>query len=99
GLSNLRHVDGSLHAAVNVQLAQEVLQSQAVHDRAEHAHVVRTGTIHATLGKFCTTEEVTAADDHCHLGAGTSNFCDLTSYIFYYIRINADLPTAEHFTA
>mgnify|MGYP000210903751 CR=1 FL=1 len=90
GLSNLAHRDSGLHAGGSTRLLQEVLQSQRVHYGAQHTHVVRARALHATLGKFCTAEEVTATNNDCYLYAATNNISDLFSYICEYIGINTD---------
>ena len=48
-LGDLAHRDRGLHPGLDALLLEEVLQRQAVHDRAEHAHVVGAGAVHAAL--------------------------------------------------
>ena len=57
-LGDLAHGDGALDTGFDAGLFQEVLEGEAVHDRAEHAHVVGAGTVHAALGQFGAAEEV-----------------------------------------
>ena len=57
-LGDLAHGDGALHTGFDAGLFREVLEGEAVHDRAEHAHVVGAGTVHAALGQFGAAEEV-----------------------------------------
>src|SRR5699024_12807382 len=66
GLGDLRHRNRRLDPRVASQLLEEVLQRQAVHHGAEHAHVIGTGAVHAELGQFGAAEEVAAADDYAH---------------------------------
>ena len=98
GLSDLRHLNGGLHAAVHALLLQEVLQGQAVHDRAEHAHVVGAGTVQAALLQLCTAEEIAAADDYGDFHAGLGNLRDLSRHVLHNVRVDADLAAAEHLT-
>ena len=70
-LGDLAHRDCRLHSRVDARLLQEILQRKAVHDGAEHAHVVGARAIEATLLQFRSAEEVSAADDHGNLYAGS----------------------------
>jgi hypothetical protein len=45
-------------------LDQKSCKRQAVHHRAEHAHVVGSGAVHPSLLQLRAAEEVAAADDH-----------------------------------
>src|SRR5699024_6323200 len=67
GLGDLPHRDRCLHPRDDPGFFQEVLQCEAVHHRAEHAHVVGTGPVHAPLGEFGAAEEIPAADDDRYL--------------------------------
>ena len=69
--------DAGGHAA----LLQEVLQRQAVHHRAEHAHVVRarSGRGRALL-QFGTAEEVAATDDDGDLRTGRHDLGNLVGH-------------------
>jgi regulator of sigma E protease len=49
-------------AGLHAGLLGEVLQGQAVHHGAQHAHVVCPGALHAALREFGTAEEVAATD-------------------------------------
>src|SRR5690606_39686620 len=61
GLGDLPHGDGGLHAGLDTHALQEVLEGQAVHHDAEHAHVVGAHAVHATLLQLSATEEVATA--------------------------------------
>ena len=69
GLGDLAHRDRGLHPGLDALLLEEVLQRQAVHDGAEHAHVVGAGAVHAALLQLGAAEEVAAADDDRDLDA------------------------------
>ena len=58
-------------------LLQEVLQGQAVHDGAEHAHVVGARAVHAALVQLGAAEVVAAADHDGHLGPAAHDVGDL----------------------
>ena len=98
GLGDLAHRDRGLHPGRHPGLLEEVLQDQAVHDRAEHAHVVGPAPVHAALGQLGTTEEVAAADDDRDLDAGVDDLGDLAGDRGDDDRVDADLAAAEHLT-
>ena len=56
-LGDLAHRDRGLHARRDPFFLQKVLQRKTIHDRAEHAHIVRASAFHATLLKLRTAEE------------------------------------------
>src|SRR5205807_2859703 len=100
GLGDLAHRDRGLHPGVDTVFAlQKVLQRKAVHHRAEHAHVVRTGPVHTALFQFGATEEVPAADHHGHLHAAAHHVRDLSRDRLHYVRVDADRAATEHFPA
>ena len=96
-LGNLRHVDGGLHAAVHALLLEEVLQCEAVHNGAEHAHVIAAAAVDAGLLKFCSAEEVAAAGDDGYLNTLTYCGNDFLGDAPHHFRINADCSPAERF--
>src|SRR5699024_1835138 len=99
GLGDLSHLNGSLHAAVHALLLQEVLQGQAIHDGAQHAHVVGAGTVEAALLQLRAAEEVPTTDDHGHLHAAVSDFSDLACHVLNDIWVDAHGSPTEHLTA
>src|SRR6185503_8947144 len=100
GLGDLAHGDGRLDPGVDaVPALQEVLQREAVHDRAEHAHVVGAGPIHPAVVQFGAAEEVAAADDDGHLRAGPHDRGDLPGHRLDHVRIDPDATAAEHLAA
>ncbi|MGX1241513.1 hypothetical protein RKD46_002617 [Streptomyces pseudovenezuelae] len=92
GLGDLAHGDGGLHPAVDALLLQEVLEGEAVHHGAEHAHVVRAGAVHAALLEFGTAEEVSAADDNRDLGAVPDDGGDLTGDLVHHVGVHTQAP-------
>ena len=76
-------------------LLAEVLQGQAVHDRAEHAHVVGLGAVHAGLGELGAAEEVAAAHDDGDLGALGDDLGELLGDAADDVGVDADLAAAE----
>src|SRR5207237_3850561 len=77
-LGDLSHRDRGLHPRLDAFLLQEVLQPQAVDDRAEHAHVVRTRAVDTALREQCAAKHVAATDDDCDLHATAYDVGDLT---------------------
>jgi len=73
----LTHGDRRLHPRADAGLLEEVLQREAVHDGAEHAHVVGACAVEALLRELGTAEEVAAADDDRDLDAGSHGLGDL----------------------
>ena len=64
GLGNAVHADGRQKAGLTAHRLQGVLEGQAVHDRGEHAHVMR-GRLDdpgVTGGELSAAEDVSAAE-------------------------------------
>src|SRR3954451_4615874 len=95
---DLAHGDRGLHPGLDAELLQEVLERQAVHHRAEHAHVVGPVALHAALLQLGTTEEVAAADDHGDLHARPGDAGDLLGDRVHHVGVDAELAAAEHLT-
>ncbi len=91
-LGDLAHRDGGLNARLDPALLEEVLERQAVHDRAEHAHVVSPRTIHPPLRELGSAEVVAAADDDGDLGAGGNDVGDLPGNGGYHVGVDTE-PT------
>ena len=53
------------------------MHSETVHHRRQNAHVVGTDAVHPLGRPLHAAEDVTAADDEAHLGAGLEAFSDL----------------------
>ena len=95
GLGDLAHGDRRLDAGLQAGLLAEVLQGQAVHDRAEHAHVVGLGAVHAGLAELGAAEEVAAAHDDGDLGALGHDLGELLGDAADDVGVDADLAAAE----
>src|SRR5581483_11527943 len=76
-------------------LLQEVLQRQAVDDRAEHAHVVRARPVDAALRQERAAEHVAAADDDTDLHPAADDVADLPCDVGHDPGIDAELGTAR----
>src|SRR5690606_18181395 len=94
-LGDLPHLDRGLDAGGDAALLEEVLQGQAVHDRAEHAHVVGAAAVHAALGQLRAAEEVAAADDDRALDALGDPLGDLRGDAGDDVGVDADGTAAE----
>src|SRR5690606_30636013 len=71
---------------------------EAVHDGAEHAHVVGAGAVHATLLHLGSPEAVPSAHHDADADAGAHDLGDLLGDLGDDVRIDADLPPSEDFT-
>ena len=69
GLGDAGHLDRRLHTGVLPEPFERVLERQCVHDRAEHADVIRLGGIHAAQGPGTTSPEVPATHHHGNVDA------------------------------
>ena len=63
GLAHLGHVDRRQHPGGTADALEGVLQGEGVYHRAEHAHDVRGGTVHALAGTGGAPPDVAPADD------------------------------------
>src|SRR5512133_747577 len=98
GLGHLSHRDRGLDAGLNADLLQEILQGQAVHHRAQHAHVVGSVALHTVLLQLRTTEEVAAAHHDRDLNTHLNDNADLLGKSCHNIGIDADLSATEDLT-
>src|SRR2546430_1521559 len=81
----------SLHARLDAELLQEVLQRKAVHHGAEHAHVVGAVALHPALLQFGAAEEVAAANHHGDLDTGPGHVGDLLGDGVHHVGVDAEL--------
>ena len=95
-LGDLAHRDRGLDPGLDALLLQEVLERQAVHHDAEHAHVVGAGPVHAALLELGAAEEVAAAGDDRDLDAGALHGGDLAGDLLHDVGVDADPAAAEH---
>jgi hypothetical protein len=99
GFGHLAHGDGGLNPGHDALLLEEVLQREAVHHGAQHAHVVRTGAFHTALLKLSAAEEVPAADHHRDLNAAAHHFGDLPGHLGDHVGVQSHRAAAEHLPA
>ena len=92
---DLTHRDGGLHASGLAFLLKEVLQGKAVHDRAEHAHVIGAGACEAGLAELDAAEEIAAADDNRHLDTCIDGLLDLAGDATHHHGVDADGAATE----
>jgi hypothetical protein len=97
-LRHLTHRDCRLHAGADAELLEKVLQGKAVHDGAEHAHVVGARTVHASHLQLGAPEEVAASDDDCNLHPATHHVGNLTGQQVDDVRVDPELAAAEDLT-
>src|SRR5687768_7237480 len=97
-LRHLSHGDGGLDPRLNPDLFQKILQGQAVHHCAEHAHVVRSITFHPMLLQLGAAKEIATANDDRHLHAHLDHNADLLGESRYDIGVNAELAATEDLT-
>src|SRR5699024_2844973 len=98
GLGHLPHGDRRLNASVNAELFEEILQRQAVHDRAEHAHVIGACSVDAVMLQLGTAEEVATANHDPDLDAAVVDHGNLTGDAFDHVGVDTDGPATEHLT-
>ena len=96
GLGHLAHRDGSLDTSIDASLFAEVLQGKAIHDGAEHAHVVGTVTLHAVLLKLGPAEKVSPTDDDGYLDTAIGDLSDLAGLGGHDIGVNTDSSPSEN---
>ena len=94
-LGDLSHGDGGLHARGLSLLLEEILQSEAVHHRSQHAHIVAAGAIDTSLLKFRATEEVAATDNDGDLNALLHRRNNLFRDTADNRRVDADLAATK----
>ena len=94
---DLGHRDRGLDPGVDADLFEEVLEGEAVHDRAEHPHVVGAGAVHALLLELGAAEEVAAADDAGDFDALPHRLRDLVRDPGDHLGGNAEATTTEDF--
>jgi hypothetical protein len=95
---DLTHRDGRLDPGVDALLLEEVLEGQAVHDGAQHAHVVGARALHPLLLQLGPAEEVAAADDDCDLDSLADAGRDLPGNSPHHVRVDSDGSPSERFT-
>ena len=94
-LSDLVHLDSSLHANVHAALLQCILQSQCVDGGCQHAHVVRASALHLAAAVLYAAPEVAAADNNADLAALFVAFFDHIAYRTDDIKVQAEMLIAR----
>ena len=90
GLGDRGHRDGGLHPGGLAEPLEGVLQSQAVDDRGEHAHVVGLGAVHARAGAGHPPPDVAAADDDGDVDAElAADLDDLAGELLDHLAVDA----------
>ena len=95
-LGDLAHRDGGLHARLDALLLQEVLEGEAVHHGAQHAHVVGAAAVHAALLHLRAAEEVASADHDADAHTLAHHGRDLLGHLGDDVGVDAHLTAAEH---
>ena len=67
GFTHVGQVEGGEHGRGHAQLRQRVLHHQAVHQRAQHAHLVRLHGVHAAGCAMPAAPQVAGADHNAYL--------------------------------
>jgi hypothetical protein len=84
-----------LNSSGNTLLLKEILKCKAVHNGAEHAHVVSSSPIHAALGKLGASEIVTATNYYGDFRARFNNSRNLPGDVIHHIRVNTKFAFAS----
>ena len=99
-LGDLTHLDGTLHARIDIDVLQRALQGERVHDRREHSHVVRLCPIHALVASRKAAPDIAAADDDGDVDAVLAHLLDLGRNGVDGRQVDAEaLISCERFTA
>ena len=99
-LGDLTHLDGALHARIDVDVLQRALQGERVHDGREHSHVVRLRPIHALVASRKAAPDIAAADDDGDVNAVLAHLLDLGRNGVDGRQVDAEaLISCERFTA
>ena len=94
-LRHLSHGNRRLDASGLAFLLKEILQSQAVHDRTEHAHVIASATIDTRLLKFGASEEIAATRHDSDLNTLLDRGHDFLRNTADHLSVDADGSPAK----
>src|SRR5690606_22804804 len=84
----------------NFEFLKGILETKAVHDGCQHAHVVRRYAIHILRSGGHSTEEVPATYHHTYVDSLPPNGLDLGGKFGNTLRIQSELlRTSESFAA
>ena len=100
GFRELTHFNGCLHADLQPVLLQNVGKGKRVDGCAQHAHVVRTGTVYLSRSVAHAPPDVARADHDADLHARIHAALDNIGQIVEYIEVKAGaLCAGKRFTA
>ena len=91
-LGHLRHAERGHHPRRHAVGLHGGLKRDGVHDRGEHAHVVRGRAIKPFTLVRGAAEEVPAADDDRHLHARERRLGYLTGDLVHHVSVDAEAP-------
>ena len=94
-LADLVDADRRLHAHLEAEALDGVLDRERVDDRGEHAHLVAGDAVHAGTRQTFAAEDVAAADHHRHLHTGLGHALDLVGDEIHHVGRNAEVELAH----
>ena len=92
---HLMHGDGRLHAGLQSNLFQRILQGQTVHDRCQHAHVVGRSAFHPEGSCLDAAKNIAATHHDSDLHALVVDGFDLIGHVRKHVRANAEILLAH----
>ena len=69
GFGDGPHFNRALHPGQDAEAFEGILQSQSIHHRGDHAHVIGSGLLHPAFDAVAPAPQVAAADDNSHFDA------------------------------
>jgi hypothetical protein len=97
-LAHFVHFDGRLNPRGNAQLFKRILHGQRIHDRCQHAHIVRLCAIHTLGSTGHSAEDVTTTDNEAQLKPGILGSLHFFGHACDGIGVNAKgLIPHQHF--
>ena len=90
GFSNRAHFDRGHHPGHHIVVLEGIHQRQGVHHRAQHAHVIRGGLVHAHLQPGFPAPQVAGADHDGDIHAQFTHFLQTPGDVHRLLGINTD---------
>src|SRR5215510_11913458 len=87
-LRDLTHLYRGDYAGEDIPLFKRVLQRDGVHDRRQHSHVIRGGSIHSRRAFLESAKDVSPADDQRDLGAEVVHLFNFLGDATNHIEVN-----------